>query len=361
MTKAELYKVFQSLPNVYEKEDYWFQTRCVLCGDSQKDPNKRRLYIKLDPTNPTTSVGFRCFNCMEHGVLTPDMLRKIGLGDSMYTDALKEINTQAARLSGSQKTNKYRKMKAIPVEIPPLIHDPIYMRKAAYLYRERIGHKIPIEDLPSLKIVWKLTDFLKTNHLSINSRWKYFIPTLDEDYIGFLSIRNEYIIFRDITGKNKFRYIKYGMMRGMENASSYYGVDNSFSILTTEPVELIIAEGPFDTIGILYHLYGGDKKNRKFISSSEGDFAEPLMYYINQGLVGDNVSISCYVDNDTIYNYHEMINRLNPYVKNISFYHNTKGKDFGVSKDEIEVEPFDIAIADQNRVIRKRNEREKAK
>lgn len=350
MNRLDLYKEFQKKkPDIVEKDDYWFATRCVLCGDSKKDPNKKRLYIKLDPTDPTQPVGFRCFNCMEHGIVTADMLRKIGIGDNACTDALKEINSQAAHLSGSQKTNKYRKMRTTPVEVPPLTKDPICMRKAIYLYKERIGHSIPIDDLPSLKIIWKLTDFLKLNHLNINSTWRGYIQMIDDDYIGFLSIRNEYIIFRDITGKNKMRYIKYGVVKGMENASSYYGVENSFSILTLDPVDIVIAEGPFDIIGILYHLYGGNTANRKFISASEGDFENPLMYYINQGLVGDNIHVKCYVDNDTVGNYHKLISRIKPYVGSISFYHNTKYKDFGVSKDMIEVESFDITIADINR------------
>lgn len=348
MDKLELYNKLRNLPNVEEKDDYWLATRCVLCGDSAKDPTKKRLYIHIDPTNSAEVVGFKCFNCTRHGVVTADMIQKIGLGDSKYSLALKEINSTAARLSGTQKTNKYRKMKSLPVEIPPLTNDPIVMRKVSYLYKKRMGYMIPIQDLPMLKIIWKLTDFLKLNHLSINPTWKNYIRMLDEDYIGFLSVRNEYIIFRDITDHREMRYIKYGIMEEMKGASSYYGIDTTVPILTRDPVELIIAEGTFDVIGLLYHVYDGDITNRKFISSSEGEFEQPLMYYINQGLVGSNIHIKCYVDNDTIADYGKLKTHLSPYVKSIEFYHNTKKKDFGVHKDEIEVEPFDIAIAKEN-------------
>lgn len=348
MNKLELYNKLRSLPNVEEKDDYWFATRCVLCGDSAKDPTKKRLYIHLDPTNPAEPVGFKCFNCMEHGVVTADMIKKIGLNDSAYTLALKEINSNAARLSGTQKTNKYRKMKTLPVEIPGLTNDPVVLRKAAYLYKERLGFMIPIKDLPMIKVIWKLTDFLKLNHLPINQTWKNCIQMLDADYIGFLSVRNEYIILRDITNKRKMRYIKYAIMKELEHASSYYAIDTTVPILTREPVELIIAEGPFDIIGLLYHVYNGDVTNRKFISSSEGEFAQPLMYYINQGLIGDNIHIKCYVDNDTIANCEKLRKKLLPYVNSIEFFHNTKYKDFGVHKDMIEIEPFDLSIAKNN-------------
>ncbi|MCM1221250.1 MAG: hypothetical protein NC548_42900 [Lachnospiraceae bacterium] len=349
MNRLELYNKFRSLPNVVEKDDYWFATRCVLCGDSTKNPTKKRLYIHLDPTNATEPIGYKCFNCMAHGVVTSDMLRKIGMSDNAYTVALKEINAQAVRLSGTQKTNKYRKMKTLPLELPEPYKDEIILKKIHYLYKERLGYMIPLDELKKLKIVWKLTDLLKLNHLEINRTWHNFIQDLDNDYIGFLSVRNEYIIFRDITNKHEMRYIKYGIMKGMENASSYYAIDNTVPILSREPIDIIVAEGTFDIIGILYHLYNGDTTNRKFVSTSEGDFENPIMYHINQGLIGENINVLCYVDNDTVADYERLKKRLKPYIGSISFFHNTKFKDFGVSKDNIEVEPFNIRLAEQNR------------
>lgn len=349
MDRLELYNKLKNLPNVEEKDDYWLATRCVLCGDSAKDPHKKRLYIHIDPTNPSEPIGFNCFNCMRKGIVTQDMLRKIGLGENAYLQALVDFNNQASALSGTQKTNKYRKMKTIPVTIPPPTKKPEIIRKIKYLYKERLNFLIPVEDLSKLKIIWKLTDFLKANGLYPNRRWIKFLRAIDNDYIGFLSVRNEYIIFRDITDSHKYRYIKYGLFSGLENASSYYAIDSSVNALSKEPIQIIVAEGTFDVIGLLYHVYNGDLTNRKFVSSSEGDFKNPIMYHINQGLVGENIDILCYVDNDTIADYDELKRVVKPYVNSISFYHNTKYKDFGTSRTNIEIEEFDLLIAKENR------------
>lgn len=348
MTRLELYELFQRIPGVIAKDNDWFATRCVLCGDSQKSLTKRRLYINFSPTDTTQPIGYKCFNCSAHGLLTGTMLRQIGLDDDEAVAALNEINSKAMQTSGEQKKIRWKGNRSISLEIPLPRKEKTDLLKVKYVF-DRIGTKIPFTDFPKLKIVWNLTELLKTNNLPINSAWKNHIDMLNRDYVGFLSVQNEYIIFRDITNQNEYRYIKYGIIRGRRDALSYYSIEHRVSALETEPVELIVAEGPFDVISLLYNVYDGDTTRRVFIGLGEGEFEFPILYHINKGLVGSNVTISCYVDNDTIYNYKELIDKVTPFVGKIRFYHNTKSKDFGVPKDQIEVEPFDIRIAEYNR------------
>ena len=77
MDKIGLYKYLCSLPNVVQKDDWWCCTRCVLCGDSKKNPYKKRLYINCDPTKPDDPVWYKCFNCNACSILTKDMLNAI--------------------------------------------------------------------------------------------------------------------------------------------------------------------------------------------------------------------------------------------------------------------------------------------
>ena len=61
MTRDEeiIEKLAPSLPQFGKVRDGVYQFRCVFCGDSRKNPNKRRgyLYLKGD------SYNYCCHNC----------------------------------------------------------------------------------------------------------------------------------------------------------------------------------------------------------------------------------------------------------------------------------------------------------
>lgn len=318
-----------------------FRTRCILCGDSKKDPNKMRLGIKVDPANLEEPVWFNCFNCGSSGVLTNQMLRDI-VGNSHVSCNVDGINKSVLNSNGNTKRNRFKNDRVIHVTIPNLRNDPKYIRKVKYLF-DRLGVHINPGDFPSLKIIWSLKDFLFVN--SINPNRDFDIEALDQDYIGYLSVNNDFIMFRDITDKHHFRHVKYNIFGYLDNTQCFYNIPSKLNLMTTEDIYIKIAEGPMDILSILYNVENQNKDNTIYLASSNGEFYMPLLYYFQKGIVGSNIHLDLYRDNDSKINFQMLRKRLKPYVMDVrhirGFYNAYEDqKDFGVSKENIQTEQF---------------------
>lgn len=317
--------------------DIRVKTRCVLCGDSKKDYNKKRLYILSDFNDPSEPVMYKCFNCGEYGMLTVDMLNMIVGEDYELNQLLKRINKFAMNDSGTVRVNKYKNNKEIKVDIPQPKRIASTIKKIQYL-NDRIGYKIPIEDYPRLKLIFNVSEFLETNNIPLRNSYKKYIMDYDRDYIGFLSVKNEYIILRDITGKHKMRYVKFNIFGMESNAHSFYTIKNGIDTITTQPIDVVLTEGPFDILSVVYNIYGGIRPNIIFMSTNHGAFYNPLLYYINKGIVGSNIYINIYKDSDSIMDYKLLKEQVRIYTKNFKVFYNGIGKDFGVPRNEFEIE-----------------------
>lgn len=340
--KLELQHYLESLYPAVKGEAPQFRTRCIFCGDSKKDPNKMRLGIKVDVKNPDEPVLYHCFNdnCGRAGVLTNQMLKQIA-GAQQIKVSVDSINRSVMKSSGNTKINRYKNTKIINVKIPKLF--PKDIEKARYLFN-RIGKIIDPNDFEGLKIVWSLKDFITLNNLKENSEYAWM---LDRDYIGFLSINNDFIVFRDITGKHKkMRWFKYNVFGFYDNSGSFYSIPAKIDLLTSEDIHIHAAEGPMDILSILYNLEDNDRKNKIFLSSNDGEFYTPLLNYFEKGFVGKNIYIDMYKDNDTdIENILDLRKKLKVYttdINNIRIYYNgyEDEKDFGVPKDKIQKELY---------------------
>lgn len=269
------------------------------------------------------------------------MLRELGCDDPILLKGVREANSHAIKAEGNVKVSKYKNKKEISVELPPLTKNPIYIEKAKYLF-DRIGHFAPIklEDFRKLKIVWSIEEFLHVN--GIRPRKNSYIHEMDTYYIGFLSANNEYIILRDITDKQKMRWIKYNIFGIYDNTNSFYTIKNSLNPITQEDIHIIAAEGPFDIISILYNVFDGDDANKIFCATCNGQYRRTLNYYLDKGLVGRNIFIDIYRDNDNddVMDYKQLRNQMRPYTKNFRVYYNTFSKDFGVPKNKINIDSF---------------------
>lgn len=312
------------------------KTQCRLCGDSKKDPNKKRFYILCDPID-SEPVKYICFNCGAYGMLTADILAEIIGPDAEEIPLLKRINKTSLHDSGTARVNKYRNDRVIPVVIPPPRKTNSTVQKIRYL-NSRIGYNIPVEDYNQLKLVFSIAEFIQVNKISVIEKFKSLIPLYDRDYIGWLSVKNEYLLLRDITEKNKYRYVKYNIFGMEDNAHSFYTISNGVNTISQENIDIVVAEGPFDILSVVYNLYGGIKKDCVFMSTNHGQFYHPLLYYFNKGLVGSNIYLDIYRDSDSIVDYGVLQNQIKIYTKNYRVFRNRIGKDFGVPKNEFEIE-----------------------
>ena len=84
MNKQEIFDILKATPGVVATSDVQLITRCFLCGDSAKNKNKKRLGIKIDVHNPSEPILYHCFNCNAYGVLTPEMLNQMGVGNGIF-------------------------------------------------------------------------------------------------------------------------------------------------------------------------------------------------------------------------------------------------------------------------------------
>ena len=331
MDNQELFELLASAPDTRVVNEQQIATRCFLCGDSTKNQYKKRLYIYLDPTNPRDYPTYHCFNCFESGIFTSDMLHQMGI-DSKDAGTYLRTLYKASKNDDGSRVYKNHNRKDIDVKLPPLVGDEKTLSKIKYLYN-RIGYRIPREDFNRLKIVFNLKEFLDYNNIKPNNQ---LVDILDRDYIGFLSVRNEYIILRDITNLNKFRYVKYNIFNIRNDAQSFYVSRASIDPLTNEDIHIIVTEGTFDTLGVMYNVLDGDIDNKIFISTCDGTFMQPILSFMRKGLVGNNIYIDAYIDNDTRMDLKKIKNELKLFTPNFTVYYNRLSKDFGVPRDQID-------------------------
>ena len=109
-----------------------------------------------------------------------------------------------------------------------------------------------------------------------------------------------------------------------------------------EDIHIVAAEGVFDIISLFYNVFDADDTNKIFCATCNGQYRNALMYYINKGLVGRNIYVDIYRDNDNdkFMNYKKLKAELKSYTKNYRVYYNTLSKDFGVPKDMIDIDIF---------------------
>lgn len=340
--KEELRRYLINLyPAVKESGEHNFRTRCVLCGDSKKDPNKMRLGIKVDPDNIEEPIWFNCFNCGSSGILTNEMLRLI-TGNAHVTCSVDGINKQISNNNGNTKHNRFKNERVIQVTIPNLRNHPKYIRKAKYIF-DRLGTKIHPEEFPSLKLIWSLKDFLNCNCIPPNK--EFDINSLDEDYMGYLSVNNDFILFRDITDNHRFRHVKYNIFHFLDNTQCFYQIPTKIDLMTTDDIHVKIAEGPMDILSIFLNLTDSNRFNTIYLAASNGGFYTPLLHYFKKGVVGSNIHIDLYRDNDSKTNFKLLQKRLKPYVMDThhiqGFYNAYENeKDFGVPLSRIQLEQF---------------------
>lgn len=331
--KEQLFRLLASLPNVKVKSDIQLLTRCVICGDSKKDPNKMRMYIKIDTNNPAEGVLYHCHNCGAHGYLTSKLLEKIrsGYGENC-SQILRDINRKASDANGTTRINRYRRLRKLPVTYHGIPTDENTLKKVKYVF-SRVGKPINVINDQSLKIVWNLSEFLKENNFPVNTKMLWLF---DRDYVGFLSVNNDYVLLRDVTGQSKYRWTKYNILDKHRDIVSYYAMATRLDIMSREQITIVVAEGVFDLLGIRYNVYDGKTENMIYLACTNGTFEDAILFYVNKGLVGDNIRVEIYIDNDSMYDFKPLKRKLGLFGITVIGYYNALRKDFGYPKDEID-------------------------
>ena len=309
--------------------------RCQFCGDSKKNPNKTRFYVQINADNDNLPMLYNCFNCGVSGILTPSVLRTFEITDLQLNSALTNFNKKTTKniykQIGGNDTAKLNFRVCTSAQQVGIVKKYEYLNK-------RLGLNLPISRWFELKTVFSLQSFLEYNQIDTVNAAKNTAITLNNDYVGFLSVKNEYIIFRDTTNANKMRYYKYSIFPNIENARKFYVIPNSIDIVTSEPVIINIAEGVFDILGVFYHINTQNTHNQLYVATCDSGYTSVIKYFLGLGFIGDNIIINIFSDSDhDVYFYKRLVEELSPWVKKINIWYNTKSKDYGVPKEQIEL------------------------
>lgn len=294
--KERLIELLSEMQAYKESDDGREHTiRCPYCGDSD-DPTHSHFGIKIDPDSDEP-MPFHCFRCDMSGILTPDVLNDLGvqITDDEYRE-FKAFNKKAEKLK-KKNTLVQKENFVIPLSEP----SPRNEMKRAYL-AQRLGLVFSYAEMQECRIVPSLYEFMVKNNLrSIEGFNNWQLQRLEEEYVGFISINNNLINFRNINpqSKNK-RYVKVILNPMNPGNAHFYSLPSRLDLLDPRPINIHIAEGPLDILSIRFNLQPqqNDPNNPHVFFSSMGfGLSNILRHLIRAGIMG-HLNAHIYADRD---------------------------------------------------------------
>lgn len=319
-------------PSYYKNKE--LNVRCVFCGDSIKNASSAHLSIRIDP-NDDQPLVFRCLRCESTGIFNGNTLTMIGMYSGTDSTNLERYNRLACKKHGLFVTKKGLNLKLPELEI----NDNVLL-KHKYI-EDRLGTKIDIEELHQNKVVYDFLGLLKRNHLKKVYGSPDHIKALQHDHVGFLSAKNDFINFRDISGNHK-RYYIYKILRSLDSTGKFYIIPNKINPFDEGIKTINLAEGVFDILGIYYNLLNKYNHNTLYASINGSGYLNVIKYILEQGLLCD-VNINIFSDADRAPDYYKnMVKTLMPFVNDIRLFYNELGKDYGVPVNQVKLKEVDI-------------------
>ena len=313
-------------------------TRCPYCGDS-RNLSHAHLSIKID-TGTDDIILYRCLKCNVSGIVDETVLSELDIFfDQDSLEKLRVYNKKSMRLRRVSDTEHER------YNIPLPSNTISNQNKLNYL-NKRLGVELDSQQVKDLKILLSLSDFLRENQLipGENGILEYtnfsMLQLLERDYIGFLSCNNNRIVFRDITGKNKYRYYKVIINEKNLNGDSFFSLPFHIPLVYTNDVNIHIAEGPFDILSIKENLVQSTENNFYYAICGFGG-SVILRYLIQMGVnTGLNLHIYCDADKPDYVQKKQWLYKqpyLSEWVDHIYLHRNvfSKEKDYGVPLQRI--------------------------
>lgn len=306
--------------------------RCPFCGDSVKSSSSTHFYIKINTEN-TDPILFICHRCNISGILTPSVLRSLEINDLSINSSLISYNKSTLKKSLSFKLKNNNLKFIIPF---PDVNDKSNIMKLNYL-RKRMGITLSFEDCIKLKTVFNFKDFILYNKIEELTVNKDKAINLNENYVGFLTAKNEFINFRQVKKCNYKRYEKYSIINKLDNTRKFYTIPNKIDILNNKNITINIAEGVFDIWGVYFNIYERDIDNMIYTAACGAGFSSVIKYFIKSGVFG-NITLNIFSDDDKPPQFYKKLNKeISPWVNELTLFYNSKSKDFGVPKKDLRI------------------------
>lgn len=311
--------------------------RCRYCGDS-KDITHGHMYIHI-PQDKNDIPMFHCFKCQTSGVVNSKTLIEWGVYDP-------ELGVEIDKsIKIASKNNRFKGYNTI--------HYPFYNnvfninlanQKIQYI-KDRIGVELTIEECLKQKIILNLKDALdyKFNNIDQYTRHQNIVQALNDNFIGFLSLDNNFVNLRRICQEGLLyegidkRYINYNIHGKQDNTEKMYVMPINIDLTRPQRIQIHIAEGPFDILSIKYNLRRYDEGIFAAITGSG------YLGFITHLIIAYEIfffDIHIYPDNDkhgSDYVMRQIKDFINHYGANLYIHrNNTIGeKDFGVTPNRI--------------------------
>jgi uncharacterized C2H2 Zn-finger protein len=275
--------------------------RCPYCGDST-NLNHAHLYINNQPP-----FKYFCQKCSVTGIVDNKFLRDIDLYDPEVINYVVQSKNNYIKNLNKKYGNNFLEIFNKNFDILPNQYNKKELEKIKYI-NNRLGININEESLiEKYKIILNVEDFFNNNKLQMNQFYKKNLSKLENNYVGFLLNDNNMICFRDITGKQNERYInKKIYSENILQSRKFYTIGNEIN-LSREVYNIYLAD--LQTLGIL---------NCNISIFSDKDVSKKKIIELLHG------------------NYLTKFN-------GVTLYYNNIGKDYGVTKSEIELSnPIEI-------------------
>ena len=319
-----LHQIFPEAKDVSSNREV--AINCPLCAKQGDIDSGKHMYISLGLDNKPPM--YNCFRRTGHsGLLTKYNLEHLS-NYSQYIDTvlMEEIENHNKAYSNYGRLQSIREQK-LPLIVPDTKK---YKYKLDYL-STRLGTQFNTDMCRENKIILSLYEFLYNNYIHTYTMDKRSMDKLDRDFIGFLTNTGTSIIMRNLTNIGS-RYIKYNII---ENAPiSYYILPSEINIY--KPIEVYIAEGPFDILSIFYNL-NGSRQNKVYASIGSKAYLNLIKYLlVDLGLV--NFRLHVYIDknieNSILYSLKKYLYPIEiEIIIHMNMYNGEK--DYGVPKHRI--------------------------
>ena len=335
--------------DVFTKQvnDQWYKTRCPYCGDTQKTLTDGHFYICVN-METNSPIGYNCFRCPEHGIIRHEQLEMLGITDMDLLGSVSKVNSKFEKIA--QYGGVGDKFKVFPYKLPDRQKGA---HKIQYI-EDRMGIKVDSDFVNRCKLVTSLKSFLKYNEVD-RITCQPFVADIFEKYcIGFMSYNNSHLIFRDITDTQEISWQKYSISPSSIDNYVCYALSAEIDRFTEEAITINLAEGVFDIIGVAYHL-GYNRPNCINMAVCGKRYYTIIDHLIGKGLVGDNVVLNIFSDNDEKFNkgkknnydtslpyFKSVLTKYTYMFKEVNVWYNQTYKDCGTIKENIHVKRFRI-------------------
>lgn len=280
---------------------------CPFCGD-----RKRHMYVLID-LNTTAPVCYHCFKCLKSGIINREFLEYFGLDNLVIPR------------SSFRKKIELSKASSVNVRLDSFLDETDDITGACSYIQSRIGSYPSLEELQRFQYLGNPVKYYKeylskdgyANSKMFSNRYWFKLTN------GSMTGRAD-----DTLGTTK-RWVKHRAQ--FSDAPSLYNIKLPFD--TGKAIDVIIAEGIMDVIGLYYNYPRG---NNLYIAVLGRDYNIALKYLVSVGIFGDSVNIKFFKDADVERVYVDKT--IRQLFGKVQVFENVSAKDYGVLPDQLDIQ-----------------------